>query len=872
MNGPARPLRKNDDRSSMSSGRRGPSADVYDELDQFVDSEPAAWTDRPRRGALSPGADLYAARPGAGADMAADDDDAEDFAGLGFVADAFAPRNRDTAYRDAPDAEPHSRDPEPVDPEPLDPEPVHPHARDGHEDDDAPHEFDSRTDRAYARGGPLARAGDLPPADRGRGPGDRPREQASHGEVDARPDAGPVRDAGEPAFSRSSPTSARREAFAQRLSAELDRPPPPKPAAPPRPAASRPQPSAAGPAPLIADPAGAAARRAAATPKPAPRQPAPALKEAFRRAPQQLPGRPVTPSAGARPAAPTPPAPTARDTVPAADELDALAQQAIADDEAPADALEWELDNAISAIIQNTQKTGSAEDDAAATPGREDTAAVPPAPAPAPVARDEGAAEAGGTAEMRPGSDPLQPAGAAAEPPRVAIGARRAKPVPSFRFERRPDSDEPEATAPDPDNPLSNIFFQDVREHFDAVHPKSAAFDEDDEDPGVLLPDMGPDGLDEEYHFTSEDEDRLPASLRRAAQRRGPAGRRMAAVVSVVVGCAGLVVIGLIGLNVFAGSSSTGAPPVIKADARDVKVRAVDAGIDAEPDIVERTQLGETEELVLPDRVEIGRAASPITVEPEPQDNELISHRVRTVVVRPDGTIVPSGAARSVGESVPAASPGGITAAPQVDTDADADRGEPAPYEVALADAIARDAATDASPAAGGDTNAFAPTAETPPTEAADALSGDDGEAEGEASAEPAPAVEPTAVRPPRRPTPPVRTARATAPAATAPPEFGNTGAASAPPATAAASPASAPWGVQVSSQRTRADAETSYANLRARYPGILGGVQPMIVAANVGDRGRFFRVRLPANSRAEAASLCQRLKSAGADCFIGRN
>ena len=44
------------------------------------------------------------------------------------------------------------------------------------------------------------------------------------------------------------------------------------------------------------------------------------------------------------------------------------------------------------------------------------------------------------------------------------------------------------------------------------------------------------------------------------------------------------------------------------------------------------------------------------------------------------------------------------------------------------------------------------------------------------------------------------------------------------------------------------------------------------ILQANVAGRGVFYRVRICANSRAEAANLCQRLKSAGADCFIGRN
>ena len=71
---------------------------------------------------------------------------------------------------------------------------------------------------------------------------------------------------------------------------------------------------------------------------------------------------------------------------------------------------------------------------------------------------------------------------------------------------------------------------------------------------------------------------------------------------------------------------------------------------------------------------------------------------------------------------------------------------------------------------------------------------------------------------------------------------------------------------------RSRADAEASWNNFSSRYSSVIGGIQPTIVAADVADRGRFYRVRLPANSFAEATDLCQRLKSAGADCFVGRN
>ncbi|MEM9224063.1 MAG: SPOR domain-containing protein, partial [Pseudomonadota bacterium] len=129
-------------------------------------------------------------------------------------------------------------------------------------------------------------------------------------------------------------------------------------------------------------------------------------------------------------------------------------------------------------------------------------------------------------------------------------------------------------------------------------------------------------------------------------------------------------------------------------------------------------------------------------------------------------------------------------------------------------------------------------------------------------------AVPGIAAIPRRRPNPPPRRAASTTnPSATR-------SVAAAQPAAAAPTATAAPsgWGVQVSSQRSEADARKSYADLQARYPSLLSGVSPMIYPANVPGKGRFYRVRLAANSRGDAAALCQRLKSAGADCFIGRN
>jgi len=77
---------------------------------------------------------------------------------------------------------------------------------------------------------------------------------------------------------------------------------------------------------------------------------------------------------------------------------------------------------------------------------------------------------------------------------------------------------------------------------------------------------------------------------------------------------------------------------------------------------------------------------------------------------------------------------------------------------------------------------------------------------------------------------------------------------------------------VQVTSQRSEDAARSAYQALQQRYPGILGSRQAVIVSANIEDRGTFYRARIPSGSRDEAISLCESLKAAGGDCFVRRN
>jgi cell division septation protein DedD len=99
--------------------------------------------------------------------------------------------------------------------------------------------------------------------------------------------------------------------------------------------------------------------------------------------------------------------------------------------------------------------------------------------------------------------------------------------------------------------------------------------------------------------------------------------------------------------------------------------------------------------------------------------------------------------------------------------------------------------------------------------------------------------------------------------------------AAAPPPARAAAPVANATGGyvVQVSSQRSEAEAHAAYQALQSRHPSILRNHRHIVRRVALGDRGTFYRALVgPFASAGEADRLCGSLKSAGASCIIQRN
>ncbi len=79
-----------------------------------------------------------------------------------------------------------------------------------------------------------------------------------------------------------------------------------------------------------------------------------------------------------------------------------------------------------------------------------------------------------------------------------------------------------------------------------------------------------------------------------------------------------------------------------------------------------------------------------------------------------------------------------------------------------------------------------------------------------------------------------------------------------------------APWGVQLAGNFSKALALASFERARRHYAGVVGDMQPMIIGRLLRSRGtrRFYQVRLPAASRAEADALCRRIQSAGGACL----
>lgn len=91
------------------------------------------------------------------------------------------------------------------------------------------------------------------------------------------------------------------------------------------------------------------------------------------------------------------------------------------------------------------------------------------------------------------------------------------------------------------------------------------------------------------------------------------------------------------------------------------------------------------------------------------------------------------------------------------------------------------------------------------------------------------------------------------------------------PGAAAVAEAPLAPWGVQLAGHFSKEVALASFNRARKTYGSVLGDIRPMIVGTRLRTRGprTFYRVRVPATTRAVANALCDRLRNAGGSCVV---
>jgi hypothetical protein len=397
----------------------------------------------------------------------------------------------------------------------------------------------------------------------------------------------------------------------------------------------------------------------------------------------------------------------------------------------------------------------------------------------------------------------------------------------------------------------------------------------------VPAPDMQPYVLDDaqwqaaqafpdgDLDYESDLEKEISSSVYDDEEARPAPRRRGLVVAAAIAGVAVLGGLGVFGMSMFGGGSDT--PALVKADTDPMKVRPENPGGTTVPnqnnevyqrvaggspsaapaqeslissteepiDVASRTAPVQEPAALAPgidDEADAGLVKSEDRIEPESsaplaaEETAMVTpRRVRTMVVRPDGTMVPR-------EEI-----------------------EPAPAAEAIAPVQAPVQTLDQTLAAAGPLQPVPPAAEidegptvdTPQTVAV--VPTQRTEPQAAAPARPAaPAAQPAAQRP---------VAPAPAPAATP----------VSAPAAAAPAGATSEWSMQVASQPTAEGAQSTYQDLARRYGSVLEGRGVNIVRADIEGRGTYYRVRIPASSRDEAIQLCTRYKAAGGSCFVSR-
>ena len=106
-----------------------------------------------------------------------------------------------------------------------------------------------------------------------------------------------------------------------------------------------------------------------------------------------------------------------------------------------------------------------------------------------------------------------------------------------------------------------------------------------------------------------------------------------------------------------------------------------------------------------------------------------------------------------------------------------------------------------------------------------------------------------------------------------APRERATTAPASAPRLASVANAPSGGYVVQISSQRSEADAQASFRSLQSKFPRELGDREAIVRRADLGPKGIYFRAMVgPFGSAGDADQFCSGLKAAGGQCIVQKD
>ena len=97
------------------------------------------------------------------------------------------------------------------------------------------------------------------------------------------------------------------------------------------------------------------------------------------------------------------------------------------------------------------------------------------------------------------------------------------------------------------------------------------------------------------------------------------------------------------------------------------------------------------------------------------------------------------------------------------------------------------------------------------------------------------------------------------------------TAAATPPPAVTTPAPAAGSGFLQIGSYKSEAEANAAWTAYKARHAGAVGGLPNNIQPADLGAKGTWYRLRIVTGSRADAVTLCSKLKAEGGDCIVAK-